>query len=153
MTRRVLASLFALLLLAIGCQSSAPPAPAPEASASRKSVFGFAPIGAPQQNYVGLSTSTAIVKSSAATLYLAYIVNRAASASYFQLFDQTSAASGTPTFQYLLPATSATQIPVPGMGQGAGISFANGLVFGCSTTNGSYTAGTASNYDVELVYQ
>lgn len=144
------------------CNTPAPPCVEPDASTSAAPApahrLGWAPPGAIQTNYTGLSTGTAVIKASPATLLSLYVVNRNAAARYLQLFDQTGAVyagdggagSGeVPTYQFLVPAASAVTLPLLPGGQ----SLVNGLVFGVSTTNGTYTAATATDHDVEAVYQ
>lgn len=164
MLRRSLAAvvLFAALAsLAFACSqpSSCPDA---ESSAPAQHRLGWAPPGATAQNYVGLAKVSGVVKAGPATALQLYAVNRNASARYLQVWDSTSAVDGgpltdaglpitdaAPTYQYLLPATSAITVPILPGGQ----SFTTGVSYGVSTVPGFYTPATAADHDVEAVYQ
>lgn len=148
----MLRRLAALALLALAaCNPDSLSRSAPESAPEHR--FGMAPIGSPQTNYTGLAVVSASVKAGPATLLQAYVVNRNAAARYFQLFDQGDGglpgSGAVPAYQYLVPAATAVNVPLLPGGQ----SMNNGIIFGVSTAAGSYTAATAADHDVEIVYQ
>jgi hypothetical protein len=113
---------------------------------------------APTMNdYNAMGTlNAAVMKTSAGSLHMIAAVNLNASTRYLQLFNTTSAPSGTPLKSY----------PVYGNGgylaldtayfgisaAGKGLYFSNGITWGMSTTPLTFTAAIASETIVEARY-
>ncbi len=99
--------------------------------------------------YTALGTATtATVKGKPGRVFQVVVVNRNASARYFQFYDTTSAT--TPIkWQFLVPAGDQIGVGTDIFGDN-GAQFSTGITWGMSTTAGSYVAATASETDVTI---
>jgi hypothetical protein len=88
--------------------------------------------------------SPGVVKSASAT-------NRNAAIRYLQIFNKTTAPvlNDVPIVQWQVSGT--TIIGTDFFTEG-GMNFTTGIAWGMSTTNGTYTAGTAADHDVYIGY-
>lgn len=93
--------------------------------------------------------------SGAALLESVHVTNVSNAILYFQIYNSTGSTSGTPAFSFPVPAGTSTAPSVLILDQtffGNGVYLATGLTWGCSTTQATYTGGTAANYNVNLGY-
>jgi hypothetical protein len=102
-----------------------------------------------------LSSAAGVVKASAGSLITIKCNNRHAANDWLQVFNQTmTPVNTTQSFdQWLLPSgPSMIIVGTDAMGT-AGEAFGTGIAYGLSTTSGTLTLGTASNYDCTFGYQ
>ncbi|BAY64995.1 hypothetical protein NIES22_50960 [Calothrix brevissima NIES-22] len=103
--------------------------------------------------YSTLGTSAgANIKNTAGTVYNISCTNVNASTRYFQLFDSTSAPSGTPIRSYPVYGNGGFLVIGQDFLGGAGISFNTGITWGFSTTSLTYTAGSATDVITTVRY-
>ncbi|BAY23703.1 hypothetical protein NIES2100_34950 [Calothrix sp. NIES-2100] len=103
--------------------------------------------------YSAIGTSAgANIKNSAGTLYNITCTNLNGSIRYLQLFDSTSAPSGTPIRSYPVYGSGGFLVLGQDLLGGAGVSFTTGITFGFSTTALTYTAGSASDAIINVRY-
>ena len=95
-------------------------------------------------------------KSTAGLLMGFQVSNVSSSLAWFQVFNSTGSTSGTPILSIPVPAGTST---VPGITTITetftglnGLYFSTGITWGVSTVQATYTAGTASNFNVVLTY-
>jgi hypothetical protein len=100
------------------------------------------------------AAATAVVSARPRRVIGLVAVNRNATARYIQLFDQASGApvGGTNLkLQFLIPAGGQVAIGSDVLDT-AGAYFATGVVFGFSTTAGTYVAATAGESDLTIAH-
>ncbi len=102
--------------------------------------------------YAGLASSSGVVKASPGNLFSLQAVNRSSVVTYVQLFNSASApAGGAGAFaQFMIPPLGEIIVDA-GFFTVNGIHFSTGIAWGISTTNGTYTAATASQCDFQAV--
>lgn len=104
-----------------------------------------------------LAAGTGVVHAGACNMRSATFINRNSSIRYFQIWDNATTQSGTIVLQVPLDGSTSTTISSKAVGADIlgpqGIAMANGIVFSFSTTNGSYSAGTAGDHDCFVAYK
>jgi hypothetical protein len=124
-------------------------------------VGGFTPtpkIDAANRLLSDLSAGSVIThtsKAAAGQLYSVYATNVNAAVRYLQIYDVNGSPSGTPIFSFPIPAGTAASpasVIIDNPFGPNGYYFANGITWAISTTNGTYTAGTPSDHNLNLVY-
>jgi hypothetical protein len=103
--------------------------------------------------YVG-SSAGAAAKGSAGNILGLYACNENSANRYLQLFNLNVAPSGgaTPLISYLLFGSGGQIILDSAYFAGAGLAFSTGIAWGFSSTKTTYTAATASDCVVEVLY-
>lgn len=99
--------------------------------------------------------ATGIIKASGGTLFSFFARNKNAAVRYVQFFDRATALAGgeTPKCQWDIPAGGGAEIVIgTDFFTNDGIGFNTGLVWGISTTDGTFTAATASDHVFMAVY-
>lgn len=99
------------------------------------------------------ANATLNVKASPGNVCSIYHHNLNAAARYFQLHNTATTPGGAavPLMTFLVPAGAALVLGEDFFGQ-AGLNFTTGIAFAHSTTEGTYTAGTATDQFTELHY-
>lgn len=99
------------------------------------------------------ANATANVKASAGKVYSLSCQNTNASLRYIQLHDKASAASAGEEAKYSFPVYGGTTsiIDKDFLGDN-GATFLTGITFAFSTTQWTYTAGTASDQSTQVEY-
>lgn len=99
------------------------------------------------------ANSTLNVKSSAGSIKSVYCHNIGASPAYIQIHktSTTPAGGAVPALTWLLPAGGVTQIDGQVLGEN-GYFCATGIAFGFSSTESTYTAGTAANQVTQIMW-
>lgn len=100
------------------------------------------------------ANATLNVKASAGNVGALYCRNINASVRYIQLHNTATTPSGgaTPVFSFLIPAAGTVLIDAQFFGAN-GHNFATGIAFAFSTTETTYTAGTASDQTTFIQYK
>lgn len=99
-----------------------------------------------------ITVGSAVVKASAGQIGSLYCRNTTASNRWIQLFNATSAPpSGVPILSFLVPPGSAILIERTFLGDD-GTNFATGITWGLSTTETTFTAATATDGLVVIMY-
>lgn len=100
------------------------------------------------------ANATLNVKASAGNVFAIYCHNLNASARYIQLHNTatTPAGAAVPTLSFYVAGSGVTIIDGSFLGQ-SGKHFSTGIAFAFSTTEGSYTAGTASDQVTYIQYK
>ena len=101
------------------------------------------------------STVSALVKATEGRVFAAVAFSANASARYLMLFNGPLApvAGQLPFVQVLIGAAANSQQALgPEVFGTDGLRFPLGIAWGVSTTRGSYTAATAADHDLTLVY-
>ena len=95
-------------------------------------------------------------KSGAGLLQSFTVSNVGATLVWFQIYNSTGTTTGSPLLSFPVPAGSAT---VPGIlsisspfFSSNGLYFSTGITWAISTVQSTYTAGTAANYNINLIY-
>lgn len=105
----------------------------------------------------GFSLNVAAVSgvvAGAHTLRAIHANNGDAALRYLLLWDQVGAAAAgqtSPLYQFTLPIAGQFVIDDAFFGS-SGLAFTNGIAWGISSVRGTFTAGTASEHDVAIVY-
>lgn len=105
--------------------------------------------------YINLgAAATANVKASPGNVYSIYCRNINAAVRYIQLHDTatTPAPGAVPLYTFLIPASGSVVIDAAFFGE-MGASFASGIAFAFSTTETTYTAGTAGEQTTICMYK
>jgi hypothetical protein len=97
---------------------------------------------------------TANIKSSAGNLFAIWGDNNNAAVRYLQAHDTAGTPSGgaVPKIQIPVPAGSVVSIGESVLGA-QGVHFSNGIAFAWSTTDGTYTAATATDHNTFYRYK
>lgn len=100
------------------------------------------------------TVASAIAKATPGVLVAVRATNTNAALRYLQVFDRTTALSGgeTPIISVPLPATSGDVMLDQSFFGDYGLVFPAGIVWGVSTARATYTAGTAADHQVHVVY-
>ena len=100
------------------------------------------------------SNVTASVKASAGCIKSVYCHNTNASARYIQIHNTSTTPSNgnVPLFSFLVPSGGATLIGDDFFGE-QGYYCSNGIAFGFSTTETTYTAGSAGDQTTIVMYK
>lgn len=100
------------------------------------------------------ANATLNVKASAGRVFSIYCHNTNASARYIQLHNTatTPAGAAVPAVSYYIPGNSGIFVDGSSLGQ-SGLQFATGIAFAFSTTEATYTAGTASDQVTIIQYK
>ncbi|MGV3619129.1 MAG: hypothetical protein ACO1SV_27700 [Fimbriimonas sp.] len=102
--------------------------------------------------------TTAVAKAAAGNLIAFNVANYAGSTRFLQFFDRTTAPTAglVPTRQFPVTLGAASAPTVFAYGReffgDSGLAFATGIVWAISTTNGTYTAATVGDCDVQVHY-
>lgn len=101
----------------------------------------------------GAAAAAVVIAKADARVYAITCENENAAARYFQLHDATAAVSAgaVPVLSFLVPATSQITVGTDFFTD-KGYRFTNGVVFAFSTTNDTYTAGTATEQSCAVHY-
>lgn len=105
--------------------------------------------------YINLgAAATANIKSSPGNVYSIYCRNINAAVRYIQLHDTatTPAPGAVPLYTFLIAASSSVVVDAAFFGE-MGANFANGIAFAFSTTETTYTAGTAGEQTTICMYK
>lgn len=94
------------------------------------------------------------IKATPGNVFSACVHNLNASARYFQIFNKASAPTGgdTPLLTFLVPGSSMLIVGSDLLGPN-GTYFSTGIASGFSTTEATYTAGTASDQYTQVWYK
>lgn len=109
------------------------------------------PLAAADGSWTGFknlgANATLNMKAAAGNLHSLYCRNKSGSAGYIMVFNTatTPAGGAVPDFVFLVPAGSTTVVGNDFFGLN-GFWFSNGMAFAWSTTETTYTAGTASDH-------
>ena len=97
--------------------------------------------------------TTALVKRGSGFLFAFHAQNRNAAIRYIQFYDQTTApaAGDVPFAAFPIPAAGSLTLDQDFF-TSEGIAFKNGLIWAYSTTETSYTAGTAGEQTTHITY-
>lgn len=100
------------------------------------------------------ANATLNVKASTGNVYSVYCHNSNASARYIQLHDTatTPAGGAVPAYSFYIAGSGATFVDAAFLGE-MGANFTNGVAFAFSTTETTYTAGTASEQCTIIMYK
>ena len=100
------------------------------------------------------ANATLNVKAGAGNVFSVKCHNLNAAARYLQLHNTatTPAASAVPLYAILIPAGSEVTIGNDFFGHG-GVNFTTGIAFAFSTTEGTYTAGVATDQFTYVMYK
>jgi hypothetical protein len=101
------------------------------------------------------TTTAAAVSATPATITGHMVNNRNAAIRWFQLFDRTTAptAGTVPRVSIPITASGISFLPAMNYGSAGGLDFSTGLAWGMSTTEGTYTAATASETSVMIYWR
>lgn len=116
--------------------------------------IGTAPdSGIPYPHYQSNSFASAVVKDSPGRVYSVSVINTTGSDRYIQLHNLTAALSGNEVAQYKqsVPANGGVIIGQDMFGL-SGMEFDNGIVVANSSTAATYTAGSAGDLLVDIMY-
>lgn len=104
------------------------------------------------KNYA--AAATANVKASPGNVYAVTCSNINGSTRYIQIHNTatTPSAAAVPALSFVVPANSQVRIGTEFFGPG-GINFSTGIAFAFSTTEGTYTAGTATDQFTQVCYK
>ncbi len=99
------------------------------------------------------SSAGANVKAAAGVIYAFTCYNDGSLDQFFQIINKASAPAGgdTALISFLVPAKSQTFIGTDWLGF-AGLACSTGISWGFSSTRTSYTAGTAADTDIQILY-
>lgn len=104
--------------------------------------------------YQNLGASiAAVVKATPGMVYSLNVHNNNSAQRYVQLFNATTtpAPGAVPLFSFLIPASGVLLMDALFFGQD-GFYFSSGIVIACSTTESTYTAGTATDFVTHMMY-
>jgi hypothetical protein len=110
--------------------------------------------GTPSLVSANIGASSGFAKASAGTLFSISCNNRNAANRWIQVFNSASGPTGGATpfmAPWLVPAGGLTIVGSDHFTAG-GISFSTGIAWGVSTTSATFTAGTASDHDCNVIY-
>jgi hypothetical protein len=92
------------------------------------------------------------IKGAAGNVFSLYVYNGNASNRFIQLFNSTSAPSGTPLMSILVPGGGSITMGTDFFGPG-GFNFSTGITLGFSTAQTTYTAGSAGDCNYVIGYK
>lgn len=100
------------------------------------------------------ANATLNVKATPGNVRSVYCHNINAAARYIQLHNTATTPGGgaVPLLTFLVPASSAIFIGADILGD-HGVNFSTGIAFAFSTTEGTYTAGTATDQFTHILYK
>lgn len=100
------------------------------------------------------ANATLNIKASAGNVFAVHMFNTTGNIRYLQLHNTATTPGGAavPIFSFLVPANGATLIDSSFFGAN-GMNFATGIAFACSTTQGTYTAATATDHYTDVLYK
>lgn len=109
--------------------------------------------GTSYAHYQHNSFASAVVKDAPGRVYSLSIINTTGTDRYIQLHNLTATLSGSEVAQYkqLVPALGAVVIGQDMLGM-SGMEFDNGIVVANSSTAATYTAGSAGDLLVDIMY-
>ena len=103
----------------------------------------------PVVTYVG-ATLTGTIKDTPGSVFGVHCINANAAVRYLQLYNQAGGApSGAPLVEIAIKAGDSNTVGAE-LFTSNGAGFSLGIVFGFSTTKGSYVAGTAADHSLTI---
>lgn len=99
------------------------------------------------------ANATLNVKATPGNVYLVVCTNANASTRYIQLHNTatTPGAGNVPLLSFPVPGSGGTTLI--DLGAMGGVNFSTGIAFGFSTTQGTYTAGTAGEQNTTVLFK
>lgn len=95
-------------------------------------------------------------KATAGLLMAVTVANFNTAVRYLQIYNSTGSTSGTPVAVFPIPAGSATAPAIQTFGDTFftrdGVYLSTGITWAISTTQATYTAATASDHNIDVVY-
>jgi len=100
------------------------------------------------------ANATLNVKASTGNVFAVHMFNTTGNIRYLQLHNTATTPGGAavPVYSFLVPANGATLVDSSFFGAN-GMNFSTGIAFACSTTQGTYTAATASDHWTDICYK